>query len=154
MLTDEQIVPIDIEKYAEALNNLIGADSAYFKGDKDVDAIVELIVLAKKMERITNRQKAEKEALIAGQKTIAEKNEEIEKLKDTLNRANKYGLEADKEINRLKHVLDSYALQYGTVTDQSKKIKEIKDEAYKEFAERLKAKSKKCKCGQMLDWGD
>jgi hypothetical protein len=72
------------------------------------------------------------------QKTIAEKNEEIEKLRDTLKRANKYGLEADKEINRQKHVLDFYALQYGTVTDQSKKIKEIKDEAYKEFAKRLK----------------
>ena len=41
----------------------------------------------------------------------------------------------EAEIEGKKKILDSYALQYGTVTDQSKKIKEIKDEAYKEFAE-------------------
>ena len=41
---------INIEKYAEALNNLIGVDSAYMAGDKDVDAIVEVIVAAKKLE--------------------------------------------------------------------------------------------------------
>lgn len=41
---------INIEKYAEALNNLIGVDSAYMTGDKDVDAIVEVIVAAKKLE--------------------------------------------------------------------------------------------------------
>ena len=34
---------INIEKYSEALNNLIGVDSAYYKGDKDVDAIVEVM---------------------------------------------------------------------------------------------------------------
>lgn len=42
------------------------------------------------------------------------------------------------EIERKGKILNSHALQYGTVTDQSKKIKEIKDEAIKEFAERLK----------------
>ena len=41
---------INIEKYANALNNLIGVDSAYMAGDKDVDAIVEVIVAAKKLE--------------------------------------------------------------------------------------------------------
>lgn len=41
---------INIEKYAEALNNLIGVDSAYMAGDKNVDAIVEVIVAAKKLE--------------------------------------------------------------------------------------------------------
>ena len=41
---------INIEKYAEALNNLIGVDSAYMARDKDVDAIIELIVAAKKLE--------------------------------------------------------------------------------------------------------
>ena len=42
---------INIEKYAKALNNLIGVDSAYMAGDKDVDAIVEVIVAAKKLEK-------------------------------------------------------------------------------------------------------
>lgn len=41
---------INIEKYAKALNNLIGIDSAYMTGDKDVDTIVEVIVAAKKLE--------------------------------------------------------------------------------------------------------
>lgn len=40
------------EKYIEALNNMLGVDSAYFQGDKDVDALVELI-------KIANRQQAE-----------------------------------------------------------------------------------------------
>ena len=62
-MTDNEIIPINIEKYAEALNNLIGADSAYFGGDKDVDAVVEIITLAKRMENIINRQKAEIERL-------------------------------------------------------------------------------------------
>lgn len=47
---------IDLEKYVEALNNILGADNAYFRGDKDVDAIVELISIA-------NRQQAEIERL-------------------------------------------------------------------------------------------
>lgn len=41
---------IHIEKYAHALNELIGIDSTYIAGDKNVDAIVELIVAAKKLE--------------------------------------------------------------------------------------------------------
>lgn len=62
-MIDNEIITIDIEKYAKALNNLIGVDNAYLKGDKDVDAIVEIIVMAKKMEGIINRQKAEIEKL-------------------------------------------------------------------------------------------
>ena len=41
---------INIEKYINALNNLIGSDNAYYAGDPDVDAIVEVIVTAKKLE--------------------------------------------------------------------------------------------------------
>lgn len=51
---------INIEKYAEALNNLIGVDSAYFQGDKDVDAIVEVIVAAKKLENRVKELEKEK----------------------------------------------------------------------------------------------
>ena len=54
---------INIEKYAEALNNLIGVDSAYFQGDKDVDAIVELIVAAKKLENRIKELEAENKKL-------------------------------------------------------------------------------------------
>jgi phage shock protein A len=50
-------VKIDnIEKYATALNNLIGVDSAYFTGDEDVDTLVELI-------NIANQQQTEIEEL-------------------------------------------------------------------------------------------
>lgn len=54
---------INIEKYAEALNNLIGVDSAYLNGDKDVDAIVELIVAAKRLENRVKELEAENERL-------------------------------------------------------------------------------------------
>ena len=39
----------DIKKYIEALNNILGVDHAYFNGDENVEAIVELIVIAKNM---------------------------------------------------------------------------------------------------------
>lgn len=54
---------INIEKYAEALNNLIGIDSAYMVGDKDVDAIVEVIVAAKKLESRVKELEQENERL-------------------------------------------------------------------------------------------
>ena len=42
---------INIEKYAEALNNLVGMDIGYLGDiDENVNAIVELIVAAKKLE--------------------------------------------------------------------------------------------------------
>ncbi len=55
---------INIEKYAEALNNLIGVDSAYMTGDKDVNAIVEVIVAAKKLENRVKELEEENEMLL------------------------------------------------------------------------------------------
>ena len=40
---------MNIEKYIEALNNLIGTDCMYYQGDKDVEAILEVIVAAKEL---------------------------------------------------------------------------------------------------------
>lgn len=40
---------MNIEKYIEALNNLIGTDCMYYQGDKDVEAILEVIVATKKL---------------------------------------------------------------------------------------------------------
>ena len=54
---------INIEKYANALNNLIGVDSAYMAGDKSVDAIVEVIVAAKKLESRVKELTEENERL-------------------------------------------------------------------------------------------
>lgn len=84
-MTDNEIITIDIEKYAKALNNLIGVDNAYLKGDKDVDAIVEIIVMAKKMEGIINRQKAELDDLreiVYMDRTDAIKNLKAEAIKE------------------------------------------------------------------------
>lgn len=54
------------EKYIEALNSLLGADNAYYQGDKDRDAIVELIVIA-------NELVEENEALRKQLETLEEK---------------------------------------------------------------------------------
>ena len=48
--------------------------------------------------------------------------------------------EALKEVERLTGICNSYALQYGTVRDKQAVVDEIKAEAIKEFAERLKPK--------------
>ena len=65
-MTDKEIRTIDLEKYIEALNNILGADNAYFRGDKDVDAIVELIGIA-------NRQQAEIEDVRIAAKSFKSK---------------------------------------------------------------------------------
>ena len=54
------------EKYIEALNSLLGSDNAYYQGDKDRDAIVELIVIA-------NELVEENEALRKQLETLEEK---------------------------------------------------------------------------------
>jgi hypothetical protein len=39
----------NIEKYVNALNDLLGVDHGYFLGDEKVDTLVELIVMAKEL---------------------------------------------------------------------------------------------------------
>ena len=51
----------NIEKYIEALNDLLGVDHAYFCGDENVEAIVELIVMAKELAEENNKLMAFKE---------------------------------------------------------------------------------------------
>ena len=50
-------------KYEEALNNLLGTDCAYFKGDKDVETIIELIMLANNLAEEVKKQKEDIEWL-------------------------------------------------------------------------------------------
>ena len=44
----------------------------------------------------------------------------------------------EKEIDRLNHILNCYALQYGTVKDQSKTINKVKTEVASEILSDLK----------------
>ena len=44
----------------------------------------------------------------------------------------------EKEIDRLNHILNCYALQYGTVKDQSKTINKVKSEVAIEILSNLK----------------
>ena len=41
------------------------------------------------------------------------------------------------EVERLEHILDCYALQYGTVTDQQKVIEKAKSEVAREIFEKI-----------------
>jgi hypothetical protein len=100
---------INIEKYAHALNNLIGVDSAYMAGDKDVDAIVEVIVAAKKLENRVkelteenefHRKTISKNAQMALEVTV----DEIEKTKSDTVRKMQEKLE--KEIDRTIDMFD------------------------------------------------
>ena len=52
---------INIEKYIEALNNLLGVDHAYFGGDENVKAIVELIVATKELSEENEKLRAQLE---------------------------------------------------------------------------------------------
>jgi conjugal transfer/entry exclusion protein len=56
---------INIEKYAEALNNLVGMDIGYLgESDENVNTIVEVIRTAKALENRVKELEAEKDALI------------------------------------------------------------------------------------------
>lgn len=44
---------------------------------------------------------------------------------------------AEAEIERLKHILNCYALQYGTVTEQQKVIDDAKSEVAREIFEEI-----------------
>ena len=63
---------INIEKYINALNNLLGSDNAYYAGDPDVDAIVEVIVANKKLEDMVKKLTEENESLKADIKDLEE----------------------------------------------------------------------------------
>lgn len=51
----------NIEKYINALNDILGVDHAYFSGDEKVDALVELIVTAKNLTEENEKLKAQLE---------------------------------------------------------------------------------------------
>jgi conjugal transfer/entry exclusion protein len=56
---------INIAKYAEALNNLVGMDIGYLgESDENVNTIVEVIRTAKALENRVKELEAEKDALI------------------------------------------------------------------------------------------
>lgn len=109
---------INIEKYAHALNELIGVDSAYLAGDKDVDTIVEVIVAAKKLE---NRVRE-----------LTEENERLRDLITELQQYNESWVEDNgklrKEIEKLKQQYD-FALhqQFQAYTNNLKYFEDIYD---------------------------
>lgn len=74
---------------------------------------------------------------------------EIERLKSICASNNEIINNQGMEIARRGKILKFYALQYGTVTDKIKVVNDIKAEAYKEFAERLKRYLLLSKIGQI-----
>ena len=87
MNADNEIVKFNVQKYIDALDKLIGADHAYYSGDPDVEAIIEIIKIAKDYETIIGRLQAENRLqkyfakLVQRQKELIDKQEvEIEKL--------------------------------------------------------------------------
>lgn len=56
---EKEVISERIGKYQEALSNLCGVEYPYMQGDKDVDAIVELIDAYVQQAQIINEQNAE-----------------------------------------------------------------------------------------------
>ena len=142
-MTDKDIKSINIAKYVEALNNLIGVDSAYFKGDKDVDAIVEIITLAKKFEGVINRQKADIERLQERRKPTETSGFKIENGKVVFytNMLNGYRHEY-KDIEEIVKELNLYMhtdyKNIELISYYQHKAQTAKTETIKEFANLLK----------------
>lgn len=92
----------------------------------DIEFIQALRAVAKKYE---GKPVATFETNISNMATDAA--DRIERLCDEINRQK-------AENERKDRILESYALQYGTVTDKEVFLKQAIAEAVKEFAERLK----------------
>ena len=63
MSTDNKIVKFDMQKYIDALDELIGADHAYFSGDPQIELILEVIRIAKEYETIINELYSKNQSL-------------------------------------------------------------------------------------------
>ena len=96
-MTDDEIVKIDVQKYIDALDNLIGQDHAYYAGDENVDAIVEIIKIAKNYEYIINHQKVE----------IKQLSKRSYKLQKSLNQSEDYLNITKAEIEKLNAKIKS-----------------------------------------------
>ena len=70
-------------------------------------------------------------------KLINRQKSEIESLGESVRLQSEMLYDLEMEIERLKGILDSYALQYGTATDKEVFLKQAKAEAFKEFADGL-----------------
>ncbi|MEE1085019.1 MAG: hypothetical protein UH850_14930 [Paludibacteraceae bacterium] len=110
---------INIEKYANALNNLIGVDSAYMAGDKSVDAIVELIVAAKKLESRVKELTEERERCL---EALSELSDNIGLLKDKA-KADTVRKMQDRLKNYLREVADG-DIGYGWIDTIAKEMLE------------------------------
>ncbi len=58
------------------------------------------------------------------------------------------------EVERLEHILDSYALQYGTATDQQKVIDKAKAEVAREIFEEIEKLSREFMNNEHYIFGD
>lgn len=142
---------INIEKYANALNNLIGVDSAYMAGDKDVDAIVELIVAAKKLENrikeLTKENERLRIALDAWEGEAEEAKAENVKLADERDRclgalselSDNIGLLKDKAradaVRKMQEELREYFSYNSIALYRESTLREIVDQITKEMLE-------------------
>lgn len=63
MSEDNKIVKFDVQKYIDALDGLIGADHAYFSGDRQIELILEVIRIAKEYETIINELYSKNQSL-------------------------------------------------------------------------------------------
>ena len=54
---DKEVIEAKIGKYQDALSGLCGVDYAYMQGDKDVDAIIELIDIVVQQMQVIEEQK-------------------------------------------------------------------------------------------------
>lgn len=123
---------INIEKYAKALNELIGVDSAYMAGDKDVDAIVELIVAAKKLENRVKKLTEENEKL----RGLYEHNSQL--AIDSERKLEQYKKSRDDELSRV-HMLLSMA--WESIEQKDQLLGTIKADTVREIQEKIRAKS-------------
>ena len=95
---------INIEKYAAALNNLVGMDIGYLgDSDENVNAIVEVIVAAKKLE---NRVRELEHNIKMSEHLLKGAHERIEQLDKLCGDLQKFKVDMFEEINEFINVVE------------------------------------------------
>ena len=123
---------INVEKYINALDNLLGADNAYYAGDPDVDAIMEVIMTAMKLEDRV-KELTEKNEKLQAQRYLKYDLHTVIDLKSVLDNTRKDAI--DELIDRLlkeshyEYLLDGTDNYYCFTYNQIDKIaKEMLEE--------------------------
>ena len=127
---------INIEKYANALNNLVGMDIGYLdNSDENVNAIVEVIRAAKALEDRVKDLTIELKAMRGAANSYKIHNKALTEENEYLKQQNEIYEVLNKNMER---ICESYAFQYGTAVPKEMFLRKERERTVREMQTMIK----------------